>query len=193
MPRLGDLTGSNGDPTFQTYANIYDQLRVLRCGFILTPPAGVRSVYTETPPTGSATGVDLTGLLQMFPDTSCLDIDYPTTLQAVSPADGDTTTQFYSRWGSKRHRPFSKIARFWTPKALMAVANTSGVPSTTTTTVFQTCRAGYQRVNTDNAYLGSCWVSFSYKGVGATSTQQPKLVYGIQTKYKIAHRMPLYG
>lgn len=191
-PILGQLVaGAYGDMAYATYANIYDQVRVMRCGFVFRPPFGMRSALQVS--VGSdTTNPTMLNLPNPSPDVTFLDLDASTLLPVTLSTTGDYTGSCSSRYASRAHAFGKSIKRFWRPSGLTTTydgASASFIAQ-------QSIRPGWLRSNVSSQYFGDCGVAISYKGnsiSSASTLDQPLLRYSVQTWFKIAMRMPLYG
>jgi len=174
-----------GDPAYDAYAAIYDQVRVLSVTFVFTPPMGLASVLT-TPVIANSQTPLLLNLPPRYPDFTWFDFDNQTTITSTLPADGDYTTACTSKWSAKAH-PFGRpIIRTLYPRGLVQVSDVNNNFG-----IAQQIRHGWQQNVTQQTYLGDLWMAIAYRGTAANS--QPEINYSCKQYYKLAHRMPLFG
>lgn len=192
QPVLTQLTRAvTGDLCYSTWAALYDQLKVLRVTYVLTPPMGLSNSLT-TPLATSTQAPLLQGLMQRMPDISFVNFDGDQTLPTVTPADGDYTPSCYNRWSARSHA-FGRPIRISIRPRMMTSVYTNQYNQVVTPTVPVQYKNSWLSGNVSLPYLGQAWLAVSYKGLAGTSTQQPEITYSLQTFWKICHRMPIYG
>lgn len=176
---------ATGDPAYDAYATIYDQMRILSVTFIFSPPVGLASVLT-TPVLANSQTPLLLNLPLRYPTYTWLDFDNQSTLTTTLPANGDYTTACASKWSAKPHAFGRKIIRTLYPRGLVQVSDTNN-----NFAISQQIRSGWQQTVIQSNYMGDLWMAVPY--MGSTVNVQPEINYSAKQIYKIAHRMPLYG
>jgi len=191
---LSDLT--QAATNYVSIGNLYDFIKVNSCTVKLVSPVDPRKdvTYAGQNTAGGGTIQDFGGALVYDPNISLVDYDGIHLITSV-PANGDITSQVYGRFGARRHRQFGSITHTLFPRTLMACAGapTGGNPPGSSAD-YQLGPNGWQRRTNGNIHLGFMLIAFAYCGPDNLSVGiQPVLNWGLQVKWNVSMKSPLYG
>lgn len=201
VPRVTDqLTRAlTGDVGYSTYRGIYDLVRIVKYTVILRPPAGLRTVFTEPASQTPWNYPELAGLPTSEPVLTYIDIDASQAIGSTVGDDGDLTTDSSNRYARKMHRFDRPIVRTLYPRYIQNVyaadAIGASVSDPTTYTVPIVRRgAPWLAINASQYYMGGIVVCFPYRGSkNVAPYNQPQVAYGIESKFTVMFKMPLFG
>ncbi|AGC55148.1 putative capsid protein [Cyanoramphus nest associated circular K DNA virus] len=187
-------SGVPSDPSFITYAQIYDQFFLTKATLVLRPPLGIRS-FPQTVVTNAATGQ--IPVAQYLPSTSrhlsYIERDSSLALTQPLPANGDGTFANRARYGAKQHSAYGPIVRTFWPRYLGAAYN--GADYTSSEYVIGN---RWLTQNRSVAVGGYIVLLFAYNGYGSagggpSTGAQPIINYDVEVYWHVKFRYTVYG
>nr|UBJ26222.1 putative capsid protein [Red panda circovirus 7] len=190
------IRASTGDAGYAAFSGFFNTFRVRKYTLILRPPQGLRSIFTQQASATTYNYPELAGLPSREPAVTYIDPDQSFTLSNPVPTDGDYTTSCTNAYGYQRHRFGSAIVVSLRPRTLSLILQAKTNASTVANFNIPVQRFGHPwQINaTSQPWFGGIFVWFPYLGSSlATPYNQPQIRYGIESRFKLDFKSPLYA